>query len=346
MFITGEASTNNKWLKIVSVTPAVSGLAAGTGWVVALYGNHRENMTDGGLRLWKIKVAPVYKKSFLSALICLSLAFSFPTRGDEGSLIIAGAKDHSLVLSGWDKSHGGWSDIEYASPVGKFKLYKLPLKAPETDQGAVVTYNGSMISPDKKRVMLQRTAFMLVEDEQGTASNSEQTFCDAISLDTGCVEYTGSAEQCDGEWEGTNWKVREGGKLDFSKGLIAPPKLRRDVAQISENDARVDALIDRFFPGVSSYMACYPPESNVVTYNDLGFYFAQGGEHHIALEIYRRLLSVAPDRVVLLLNTADSLWELGRLDEARSYYKSYGSAMIKDDKGGMVPQRVGDRVKK
>ncbi|EIK93160.1 hypothetical protein PMM47T1_28256 [Pseudomonas sp. M47T1] len=40
--VTGEASTDGKWLKIVSVSPAVSGLAEGTGWV------YKNEMTSQG----------------------------------------------------------------------------------------------------------------------------------------------------------------------------------------------------------------------------------------------------------------------------------------------------------
>lgn len=81
--------------------------------------------------------------------------------------------------------------------------------------------------------------------------------------------------------------------------------------------------------GVSSYMACYPPEKSISEYNDIGFYFTQGGEHLLAMQIYKRLLTLAPDRVPLKLNVADSLWALGKHNEAKPYYIAYREAMLK-----------------
>ena len=91
-------------------------------------------------------------------------------------------------------------------------------------------------------------------------------------------------------------------------------------------------------------MACYPPEKNISEYNDIAFYFAQGGEHLLAMQIYNRLLAVAADRVPLKLNVADSLWVLGKHDEAKPYYAEYRKAMRKKGVESKVPKRVEERL--
>lgn len=99
------------------------------------------------------------------------------------------------------------------------------------------------------------------------------------------------------------------------------------------------------FMGIPSYMACYPPGENVAEYNDLAYFFSEGGEHLIAMQIYEKLLTLAPDRIPLKLNVADSLWALGRRDESVNYYVSYRDAMLKKGLGNKIPSRVEERVK-
>jgi hypothetical protein len=200
-----------------------------------------------------------------------------------------------------------------------------------------------MVSPAKKFVMVQRIVSGKVTDEQGNNINSEQTYCDAVSLESGCVVNVGSALQCDGAWAGEKWKAATEGILDFSKAGFPPKQLISEVSGLSSNESRANSLIDLVFMGIPSYMACYPPEKNISEYNDIGFYFAQGGEHLLAMQIYNKLLSLAPDRVPLKLNVADSLWALGKQAEAKSFYVSYRDAMLKKGAANKVPARVEER---
>jgi hypothetical protein len=201
-----------------------------------------------------------------------------------------------------------------------------------------------MVSPDKKYVIVQRTNAGETVDEQGKNVISEQAYCDVVSLENGCVENIGSVNQCDGAWQGQNWKVAAGEIFDFSKGGVPPRQLISKVSNLSSDEFRASSLRDWIFMGVPSYMACYPPEKNISEYNDIGFYFAQGGEHLLAMQIYNKLLSFAPDRVPLKLNVADSLWALGKQEEAKSFYADYRESMLKKGTANKVPARVEERL--
>ncbi|MEB0043806.1 MULTISPECIES: hypothetical protein [unclassified Pseudomonas] len=83
---------------------------------------------------------------------------------------------------------------------------------------------------------------------------------------------------------------------------------------------------------------------NISEYNDIGFYFSQDDEHILAMEIYKQLLILAPDRVPLKLNIADSLWTLGRKNEVKSFYAAYLDAMLKKGAANKVPARVEART--
>ncbi|MNF73402.1 hypothetical protein D3C84_554010 [compost metagenome] len=183
-----------------------------------------------------------------------------------------------------------------------------------------------------------------VSDGQGYSENSEQAYCDVVSLETGCVENIGSALQCDGAWVGEKWKDSTGERFDFVKSSLPPKSMIEQVSKISSSEFRAASLKDLMFMGVSSYMACNPPQSNVLAYNDIGFYFAEGGEHLLAMQIYQRLLGVAPDRVPLKLNVADSLWALGKHDEAKPYYAEYRDTMRKKGIASKIPKRVEERL--
>ncbi|KPN88340.1 tetratricopeptide repeat protein [Pseudomonas nunensis] len=267
-----------------------------------------------------------------------------PCSAGEESLVIDGVQQSSLMFRSFDKKYGGWSDIEYKGSGGTFRLYALPNKTGPSEEGVVGNSDVDMVSPDKKYVIVQRTNAGETVDEQGKNIISEQAYCDVVSLESGCVENIGSVNQCDGAWQGQNWKVAEGEIFNFSKGGVSPRQLISKVSNLSSDEFRASSLRDWIFMGVPSYMACYPPEKNISEYNDIGFYFAQGGEHLLAMQIYNKLLSFAPDRVPLKLNIADSLWALGKKEEAISFYADYRDSMLKKGNEKKVPARVEERL--
>ena len=275
----------------------------------------------------------------------LVLLFTLPCHADEDllPLDITGANGSLLQFKSWHQ-HGGWSDIEYKGPNGAFRIYDLPSQQESTGIGTVIFSDAESVSPDKKFLLVYRTVFGDVIDEQGNAVNSEQAHCEAVALESGCVKDVGSVFQCDGAWVGGKWKVTTGEIFDFSKEGMSPQRLISEVANLSSSESRSNSLKDLIFMGVPSYMACYPPEKSISEYNDVGFYFAQGGEHLLAMQIYNRLLNLAPDRVPLKLNIADSLWALGKRDEAKLFYVAYREAMLKKGVASKLPKRVDERL--
>jgi hypothetical protein len=281
------------------------------------------------------------KYKIVSLLVLLVVR---PCFAGEELLDINGAQQSLLKFRSFDKKYGGWSDIEYKGSGGAFRIYALPNKAGPSEEGIVGNSDVDMVSPDKKYVIVQRTNAGETVDEQGKNVISEQAYCDVVSLENGCIENIGSVNQCDGAWQGQNWKVAAGEIFDFSKGGVPPRQLISKVSNLSSDEFRASSLRDWIFMGVPSYMACYPPEKNISEYNDIGFYFAQGGEHLLAMQIYNKLLSFAPDRVPLKLNVADSLWALGKQEEAKSFYADYRESMLKKGTANKVPARVEERL--
>jgi hypothetical protein len=278
------------------------------------------------------------------AVTLLVLLFARLSHADTEPLDINGDNDSVLRFRNFDEKYGGWSDIEYKGAAGVFNMYVVPSKMAPSEEGIVANSGIDMVSPDKKYVIVQRTNAGEVIDEEGNKVISSQVYCDAVSLETGCIKNIGSALQCDGVWQGQKWKITTEETFDFSKGGMSPQYLLSEVANASSNESRSDSLRDSLFMGVPSYIACYPPEKSISEYNDIGFYFAQGGEHLLAMQIYNRLLSLAHDRVPLKLNVADSLWALGKHDEAKSYYVAYREAMMKKSGASKVPKRVEERL--
>lgn len=275
---------------------------------------------------------------------CLVFLLAGTSYADTQPLKIVGFQGGSLSFKNYEEKYGGWNDVQYQAATDGFSIYSLPTKLAGSEDGVVASSDIGLISGDKKYLIVQRTNAGEVVDGEGNEIISSQAYCDMVSLETGCVKNVGSVQQCDGAWLNNKWKSAEGGGFEFSKGGISPKQLISDVVGVSENESRASALRDSVFMGIPSYMACYPPEKNISEYNDIAFYFAQGGEHLLAMQIYNRLLAIAADRVPLKLNVADSLWALGKHDEAKPYYAEYRDAMRKKGIASKVPKRVEDRL--
>ncbi|WP_248742398.1 MULTISPECIES: tetratricopeptide repeat protein [unclassified Pseudomonas] len=263
---------------------------------------------------------------------------------DSSTLEVVGAKENVVRFVDYKEKYGGWHDIKFRSATEEFKIYSLPARADSAEDGVVASSDISMMSPQKKYLMVQRTDAGEVVDENGKEKISSQAYCDVISMETGCVKNIGSVQQCDGAWHGEVWKMATGKIFDTSTGGVSPSGLIANVAGVTESESRASLLRDYIFMGVPSYMACYPPEKSISSYNDLAFYLAQGGEHQLAMQIYNELLPLAPDRIPLKLNVADSLWALGRNNEAKVLYVDYRAAMLKRGMLEKVPVRVGERL--
>lgn len=275
-----------------------------------------------------------------NAAILLTILLIRPSHAGMGPTDIDGAKESVLRFRNWNDRYGGWNNIEYKGANGAFKLYALPHKVEPADYAVVASSDTDMISSDKKYLIIQRTEAGDITDEQGNNIISAQAYCDAISLENGCIKKVGGRNECEGTWTGQKFKTTAGGIFDFSKEGVPPKRLITEVSGLS---SRAPTLKENLFMGVSSYMACYPPEENISEYNNIGFYLAQDGEHLLAMQIYSILLKLDPDRIPLKINVADSLWALNRQNDAKPFYISYRDAMLKQGRGSKIPARVNDR---
>jgi thioredoxin-like negative regulator of GroEL len=78
---------------------------------------------------------------------------------------------------------------------------------------------------------------------------------------------------------------------------------------------------------------------SILIQNDYGFFLSEAGEHEAAEEVLRDVVSQSPDRGVARLNLADTLWELGKSEEARNEYEAYAKLIP----AGRRPARVAER---
>ena len=204
--------------------------------------------------------------------------------------------------------------------------------------------HSEMLSPDKKTLLLDPVIFGMLSLENGEEKLESQQHCVVISMETGCVLADRSATFCVGQWKGNQWVSADGDALTPALETKSPKDLLKYVSSMEPPQSRAESIEWGLnFLSPESYMACHPPAQNVQTYNDLGFYLAEGGRDELALKFYRGVESVGK-RTVLMLNMADSLWRLDRKDEAQRYYREYGEAMAAAGKAQKIPQRVAERA--
>ncbi|MFJ2322975.1 type IV pilus biogenesis/stability protein PilW [Pseudomonas sp. NPDC087817] len=200
------------------------------------------------------------------------------------------------------------------------------------------------LSPDKKTLLLDPVMFGMLSLENGEEKLESQQHCDVISMETGCVLAERSPRFCLGKWVGNQWFSEDGEVLTPTLETQSPKDWLKYISTIKAAQSRADSIEGSLdFLSPESYMACHPPEQNVQTYNDLGFYLAEGGKDELALKFYRGVEAVGK-RTVLMLNMADSLWRLDRKDEAQRYYREYGESMAAAGKTQKIPQRVVERT--
>lgn len=273
-------------------------------------------------------------KFFIGTCLLFSIS-SFCNAADSN---LAGADGATLKFSSWDQNAAVWKRATFSKMNSSFDIY-------EGGVGSSIGLgiNSDSLSPNKKYALVQRTVFGELSSGQQVDA-TENNYCDMVSMDTGCVLLSRSAEACSGSWKGANWSSDGGEVIAPKLETISPGNLIKSVASIANASAKGLAVKDQLFMGPDSYMSCYPAAKNVQALNDVGFYLAQAGDDSSALKIYRGI-EVVGKRTVLMLNIADSLWNLKKTPEAAEYYKKYSDAMIAEGKAGRVPARVAERVK-
>lgn len=273
-------------------------------------------------------------KFFIGTCLLFSIS-SFCNAADSS---LTGAGGTAIKFSSWDQNAAVWKRATFSKANGSFDIY-------EGGVGSSVGLgiNSDSLSPSKKFALIQRSVFGELSSGQ-QVDVTENSYCDMVSMDTGCVLLSRSAEACSGSWKGASWSTDGGDVIEPKLETISPGSLVKSIVTIANPSSRGLAVKDQLFMGAESYMSCYPANKNVQALNDIGFYLAQAGDDSSALKIYRELEMVGK-RTVLMLNIADSLWSLKKTSEAAEYYKKYSDSMIAEGKAGKIPPRVNERVK-
>ena len=85
-------------------------------------------------------------------------------------------------------------------------------------------------------------------------------------------------------------------------------------------------------------------KSNLVRYNNIAYYLQKNKQYKESTTILINIVAQFPNRVVALLNYADSLWALNEKKQAIQYYNSYIRIMLKKDRLDKIPKKVFLRI--
>ncbi|MPQ84267.1 tetratricopeptide repeat protein [Pseudomonas sp. MAFF 730085] len=281
-----------------------------------------------------MKSSKIFGFKYAVVLSC----FSSMVFADDLDLV--GANGATLKFSGWRAESSVWQQVSYENSNTRFSIYD-PFLSNDIGVGAGISSDA--LAPDRSLVILQRSVFGVLNDGE-QISTTEKNYCDMISLQPGCVLLTRPAQFCSGSWKVGEWITDAGEIVKPELEIISPQDLVKSVINITDKTSRKEAIKSEMFMGAQSYMACFPQKQNISALNDIGFYLANEGEHVIAMQIYKRLLDIAPSRIPLKLNTADSLWALGKRNEAKLYYAEYRDAMMQNGNRAKIPKRVESRA--
>ncbi|WP_153020704.1 tetratricopeptide repeat protein [Pseudomonas sp. BMS12] len=80
-------------------------------------------------------------------------------------------------------------------------------------------------------------------------------------------------------------------------------------------------------------------------YNDIGYSLSEIGKEKEALDLFYAIEKISPERTVLMLNIADSLWRKNERKQAKEYYLKYKKNMDKTGRSKRIPSRVEERIK-
>lgn len=270
--------------------------------------------------------------SFKFAVLITSLLVANSVLAEDTQII--GIDGHTLTLSAWSTSIVTSATASFTANGKTFPLYV-------SDIG--VDTDSDWLSPDKKTLLVNRAVYGVVSGSDGVGIPTQRTYCDVISMETGCVLLQRDARFCSGKWVGNRWTSDDGEVLKPDMETLSPQALLRQVSGMQHAQSRADSIEwNLLFMSADAYMACHSPARNVQALNDLGFFLAEGGNDALALAFYRGVETVGK-RTVLMLNMADSLWRLNRKDEAQRYYSEYGESMKTAGKAQRIPPRVAER---
>lgn len=281
------------------------------------------------------------KKIFL---VKLTLLISISIQAQEHlSERIALENNSELALENWDTKYQAWSNIFFKDKDNGNSFYLYNPNESESTKGFLIDTSSKNISPDKKFLIVQRIEPGELYN-RGKTQETENLSCDILRTVDGCVLLSRDINFCSGSWQKNEWHTENGTTLNPKLETPSPNEIITKIKPIKDSKNKGEAIKEIIYMGIGSYLACHPARNNIQSLNDIGFYIAESGDYNFALEIYRKIESISPERTVLKLNIADSLWSIGKLEDAKKYYKSYKDSMILKNSSKKIPERVNRRL--
>lgn len=85
-------------------------------------------------------------------------------------------------------------------------------------------------------------------------------------------------------------------------------------------------------------------DENVGALNDYAYYLYRNHDNVLAAMLLKEIHKKFPERVVAILNLADTYWDIGMKSDACPLYSEYVEKMTKNGKGARIPQSAKSRV--
>lgn len=250
-------------------------------------------------------------------------------------------KNSSIKFSTWNQETKAWGNIIFETRDQKFNIYS-PLGLPgQNTSKTTVSSNEKLLSENGRLLLVERIISTELYDESGNPQPSERMYCDILDTATGCVLSSHTGGFCAGSWSNNKWENASGQPIGSNLETSAPKDVIEALLRSDSDDVKINEISNFLYMGVESYLACHPPtNSNIQQLNDIGFFIYTLGSSNNAMLIYKAVEGISPNRIVLKLNIADTLWELNDHEKAINYYNKYIELMSKHDKSKKIPTRA------
>lgn len=112
----------------------------------------------------------------------------------------------------------------------------------------------------------------------------------------------------------------------------------------NEHNNKISLCADTVLLKILGYHIISPEKENIVSLNNIAYYFEQSGAYEGAIYILENLVNKFPSRTLAYLNLGDAYWGAKRTGDAKKAYKTYIEQMHTQGKGGKIPGYVIKRV--
>src|SRR5690554_138880 len=130
--------------------------------------------------------------------------------------------------------------------------------------------------------------------------------------------------------------------FDSIINIIRDPRYTRDQLSRDQLSTDLDLSTQEYLEGL--FILEPVSLSNVVHYNNIGYYLDEAGYHEGAIYVLNEVVAAFPNRTVAYINLGDAYWGLEEHTEARQAYQTYIRLMRENNREQRIPQRVFERI--